>query len=50
MTILMAFHQSHYLDFKAYYTEQVLKHWRAEFHRLVSYTLLWSTFLLPWCY
>lgn len=37
MTILIAFHQSHYRDFKAYYTEHVLKHWRAEFPGLVSY-------------
>jgi IS5 family transposase len=38
MTILVAFHQSHYRDFKAYYCEQVLKSWRAEFPGLVSYT------------
>jgi hypothetical protein len=38
MTILIAFHQSHYRDFKAYYCEQVLKSWRAEFPGLVSYT------------
>jgi IS5 family transposase len=38
MTILIAFHQSHYRDFKAYYCEQVLKSWRAEFPALVSYT------------
>lgn len=38
MTILIAFHQSHYRDFKAYYCEQVLKCWRAEFPGLVSYT------------
>lgn len=37
MTILIAFHQSHYRDFKAYYNEQVLKYWRAEFPGLVSY-------------
>lgn len=37
MTILIAFHQSHYRDFKAYYLEQVMKHWRSEFPRLVSY-------------
>lgn len=37
MTILIAFHQSHYRDFKAYYTEQVLKSWHAEFPGLVSY-------------
>ncbi len=38
MTILIAFHQSHYRDFKAYYTQQVLKAWRSEFPTLVSYT------------
>jgi hypothetical protein len=38
MTILIAFHQSHYRDFKAYYIEQVLKNWRPEFPGLVSYT------------
>ncbi len=37
MTILIAFHQSHYRDFKAYYIEHVLKYWRAEFPGLVSY-------------
>lgn len=37
MTILIAFHQSHYRDFKAYYHEQVLKYWRPEFPGLVSY-------------
>ena len=38
MTILIAFHQSHYRDFKAYYNEHVLKNWHAEFPGLVSYT------------
>jgi hypothetical protein len=38
MTILIAFHQSHYRNFKAFYTEQVLKNWRPEFPGLVSYT------------
>lgn len=38
MTILIAFHQSHYRDFKAYYLEQVLKYWQSEFPGLVSYT------------
>jgi len=38
MTILIAFYQSHYRDFKAYYHQQVLKHWRAEFPNLVSYS------------
>jgi hypothetical protein len=37
MTILIAFHQSYYRNFKAYYCEQVLRHWRPEFPRLVSY-------------
>ena len=37
MTILIGFHQSHYRDFKAYYLEQVCKHQRTEFPRLVSY-------------
>jgi transposase len=37
MTILIAFHQSHYRDFKAYYRQQVLLHWRSEFPGLVSY-------------
>jgi hypothetical protein len=38
MTILIAFHQSHYRDFKAYYQEQVMKYWHAEFPKAVSYT------------
>jgi len=38
MTILIAFHQSHYRDFKAYYCEQVSKSWHKEFPGLVSYT------------
>jgi transposase len=38
MTILIAFHQSHYRDFKAYYCEQVSKNWHKEFPGLVSYT------------
>ena len=37
MTLLVAFHQSHYRDFKAYYNEQVCQHWQAEFPGLVSY-------------
>jgi len=37
MTILIAFHQSHYRNFKAYYLEHVCRHQRAEFPRLVSY-------------
>jgi hypothetical protein len=38
MTIVIHFHQSHYRDFKAYYTEHVCKHLCAEFPTLVSYT------------
>ena len=38
MTILIHFHQSHYRDFKAYYTRHVCKHLCAEFPGLVSYT------------
>ncbi len=37
MTIVVAFHQSHSRTFKAYYTEHVQQHWRAEFPGLVSY-------------
>ncbi len=36
MTILILFHQSHYRDFKAFYTAHVLKHLRSEFPGLVS--------------
>ena len=38
MTILIHFHQSHYRDFKAYYTDYVLERLRSEFPGLVSYT------------
>lgn len=38
MTILIHFHQSHYRDFKAFSTEQVLQHLRPEFPGLVSYS------------
>lgn len=37
MTILIHFHQSHYRDFKTYYTKHVCKHLRSEFPKLVSY-------------
>ena len=37
MTIIIHFHQSHYRDFKAYYTDHVCKHLRSEFPNLVSY-------------
>ena len=38
MTILIHFHQSHYRDFKAYYTDYVLERLQEEFPSLVSYT------------
>jgi hypothetical protein len=38
MTLLIHFHQSHYRDFKAYYTRYVQGHLRSEFPGLVSYT------------
>ncbi len=38
MTILIHFHQSHYRDFKAFYTRYVQKHLHTEFPGLVSYT------------
>ena len=38
MTILIHFHQSHYRNFKAYYTQHVCAHLRSEFPALVSYT------------
>ena len=37
MTILIRFHQSHYRNFKAYYTEYVRTQLRSEFPDLVSY-------------
>jgi hypothetical protein len=52
MTILIQFHQSHYRPFKAYYTEQVLQHLRAEFPGLVSYSRfveLIPSVLVPLC-
>ncbi len=38
MTILIHFHQSHYRDFKAFYTQHVLAHLRSEFPDLISYS------------
>ena len=38
MTILIHFHQSHYRNFKAYYTDYVLERLHGEFPGLVSYT------------
>lgn len=37
MTILIHFHQSHYRDFKTYYTDHVCEHLKNEFPKLVSY-------------
>ncbi len=37
MTIMIHFHQSHYRDFKAYYTKHVMRHLEGEFPNLVSY-------------
>lgn len=37
MTIQIAFHQSHYRNFKAFYTEKVSVEWRGAFPGLVSY-------------
>jgi hypothetical protein len=52
MTNLIAFHQSHYRDFKASYCQQVLQHSCSEFPRLVSYNrfveFIHST-LIPLC-
>ncbi len=36
MTIFIHFHQFHYRNFKAYYTEYILTHRRLEFPSLVS--------------
>lgn len=52
MTILILFHQSHYRDFKAFYTQEVLAHLRGEFPGLVSYTRFiefMPSALLPLC-
>ncbi len=38
MTILIHVHQSHYRDFKAFYTDHVLTHLQAEFPGLISYS------------
>jgi len=37
MTILIAFHQSHYRDFKTYYVEHLCKYHRGDFPGLVKY-------------
>ncbi len=37
MTILVAFHQQHYRNFKAYYLDHVCQYWKDAFPGLVSY-------------
>jgi hypothetical protein len=52
MTILIHFHQSHYRDFKSYYTEHVCEHLRNEFPKLISYerfVILMPSVLGPLC-
>ncbi|HEY9877273.1 MAG TPA: IS982 family transposase [Leptolyngbyaceae cyanobacterium] len=52
MTILVAFHQQHYRNFKAYYLKHVCMYWRGAFPGLVSYNRfveLMSQTLLPLC-
>jgi hypothetical protein len=52
MTIIIHFHQSHYRDFKTYYTDHVCRHLRAEFPNLVSYerfVILMPSVLGPLC-
>lgn len=45
MTIVIHFHQSHYRDFKTYYTEHVSVHLRQEFPTLLSYSRF--VYLMP---
>ena len=52
MTIIIHFHQSHYRNFKRYYTHHVMKQLRSEFPTLVSYNRfveLMPMALLPLC-
>lgn len=52
MTIIIHFHQSHYRDFKTYYTDHVCQHLRSEFPKLVSYerfVILMPSVLGPLC-
>jgi hypothetical protein len=52
MTIIVLFHASSYRNFKAYYTEQVMKHYAGAFTRLVSYNRfveLMPSALVPLC-
>jgi hypothetical protein len=52
MTIIVMFHSSAYRNFKAYYTEHVMKHYAAAFPRLISYQRfveLMPAALVPLC-
>jgi len=52
MTIIVLFHASSYRNFKAYYTEQVMKHYAGAFPGLTSYTRfveLMPSALVPLC-
>ena len=52
MTILVAFHQNHYRNFKHYYLDHVCVYWRTEFPGLPSYQRFveWiPSTLLPLC-
>jgi hypothetical protein len=52
MTLIVLFHASSYRNFKAYYTEQVMKHYAGAFPRLVSYQRfveLMPSALVPLC-
>lgn len=52
MTIVVAFHQMRYRDFKTFYTQQVCVYWKRAFPRLVSYQRFveWMpSILLPLC-
>jgi Transposase DDE domain len=52
MTLIVMFHASSYRNFKAYYTEQVMKHYAAAFPHLISYQRfveLMPQALVPWC-
>ncbi len=52
MTLLVAFHQQGYRNFKTYYLQHVSVYWRSEFPTLVSYSRLIEflpSVLLPLC-
>jgi len=52
MTIIVMFHSSSYRNFKAYYTEQVMKHYAGAFPHLISYQRfveLMPAALVPLC-